>query len=275
MCARDDRRPGAGGTPPGPTPSDASKVLLLRVQSTGGFIAPLALYQRYPTFSLYADGTVITEGAQIDIYPQPALPPLLATHISDAGVQAILRAAEQAGLTVPDVTYHGAVMPDAPDTVFTLSVNGHTHRITVTALGSQSRPGMSTAEIHARTALASLSSKLMDLRSWLPAGSVGQDQPYVPTAMDVFVKDGAPKDPGGTLHEPDIAWPLATPLASLGGPLPTQLSGGPTRCGVVDGADLKLLWPKAERANQLSPWVSEGQRFGLSFRPLLPDELGC
>jgi hypothetical protein len=134
---------------------------------------------------------------------------------------------------------------------------------------------MSAAEVQARKALVGLSAKLTNLRSWLPSGSVGPDQAYVPAAMDVFVTEGAPADSSGSLHQTDIAWPLATPLASLGGPVPTQLAGGPTRCGVVSGADLRLLLSSAAHANQLSPWVSDGKRFGLTFRPLLPDESGC
>src|SRR2546423_13130569 len=72
---------GSAGETPSPSrpaqpmgPSD----LVLRVQTVGGFIAPQALLLRYPTFSLYGNGTVVTQGAQIEIYPQPALPSLIA-----------------------------------------------------------------------------------------------------------------------------------------------------------------------------------------------------
>src|SRR2546423_15502349 len=86
------------GSPRDGTPAPSAHGLLLRVEQVGGFIAPQALLQRYPQFSLFADGTVITVGAQIQIYPQPALPPLIATHVSPAAVQAIMRAAAQDGL---------------------------------------------------------------------------------------------------------------------------------------------------------------------------------
>jgi hypothetical protein len=316
-CARATGPGSDGSATPGPISHPfAANELLLRVEDTGGFIAPEALLQRYPIFSLYGDGTVITEGAQIAIYPPPALPALIATHVSEAGVQRILRAAIAAGLGGPSATYGGIRMPDAPDTVFTLNLHGRTHAITVTALGMGSdgtsappgEPGsvaggtrgstgsaagtiaprssspagptgatrrLSRDEARARAALYALETKLAELRSWLPAGSVGEDAPYEPTAMRVYVTDGAPGGPGGALHEPDVTWPLATPLAAFGAPIPTPLAGGPTRCGVVDGPDLLKLLRKVEVANELSPWVSEGRRFALSFRPLLPDESGC
>jgi hypothetical protein len=268
---------GAGSPTPsgGPSHTPGPGDLVLRIESTGGFIAPQALLFRYPTFSLYGDGTVITEGAQIEIYPQPSLPPLIATHLDAAGVQAVLKAAEHAGLSGADHTYRAVLMPDAPDTVFTLMVEGRVHTITVTALGGVGGSGVPSDEVRARTALQDLSTKLMDLRSWLPAGSVGQDGSYVPTAMRIFVTEGAPKDEGGMLHQQDVAWPLATPLATFGTPIDTPVQGGPARCGVVEGSDLSMLLPKAQSSNQLSPWVSEGKRFGLGFRPLLPDEHGC
>jgi hypothetical protein len=267
---------GAGSpTPPGGSHTPGAADLLLRIESTGGFVAPQALLFRYPTFSLYGDGSIITEGAQIDIYPQPSLPALVATHVSQAGVQAILSAAKTAGLGGPDRTYHGNMVPDAPDTVFTMVVNGQAHTITVSALGGTGQPGVPSGEVRARAALQDLSTKLMDLRSWLPTGSVGEDGKYVPTAMRVYVTDGAPSDSGGNLHEPDVTWPLATRLATFGTPLLSPLQGGPSHCGVVDGSELTKLLPKAQSSNQLSPWISDGKRYGLGFRPLLPDESGC
>jgi hypothetical protein len=265
---------GSGSPPPTGSPSQTpdAGLLVFRVNSVGGFVAPQLLLLRLPTFSLYADGTVITEGAQTEIYPQRSLPPLIATHVSRAGVQAIIRAAQAAGLVGPDKAYNGAIVADAPSTVFTLIVDGHRTRITVNALGSPAGT-MTAPEARARAALEDLSSKLTNLRPWLPAGSVGKDTPYIGTALRIFVTDGAPQDGGGTLHEPDVEWPLATPLASFGifEPLPS----GPVRCGSVEGADLAKLMPKIESSNQLTPWVSDGKSFGLAFRPLLPDESGC
>ena len=255
-------------------PHTGSRDLILRVEQVGGFVAPQALLQRYPSFSLYGDGTVITVGAQPEIYPQPALPPLISTRVSPSGVQAILAAARRAGLLGPPADYHGVLMPDSPDTVFTLRSDARIHTVRVTALGAPVPAGsnVSAQERRARQALAALANHLSDLRSWLPSGSVGPDHPYVPAAARVFVTDGAPQ---GTPHEPTIAWPLSTPLSTFGAPIPTPLQAGPTRCGVVQGGDLNKLLAKARVANQLTPWKSDARTFGLSFRPLLPDESGC
>jgi hypothetical protein len=243
----------------------------------GGFVAPQAQLLRFPQFSLYGDGTVVTEGPQIEIYPQPAMPPLLATPLAEPGVQAVLRAAEQAGLGGPDRTYDAERVPDAPATVFTLNLGGTTRTVTVTALGlSSGTPSdVPPEERRARAALQALTGQLADLQSWLPSGSVGTDHPFQPASTRVFVTPGAPQGSSGAPPQPTIDWPIAPPLASFGSPISTPLNGGAVRCGIVTGADLSKLLPLAERANQLTPWASGGHLFALAFRPLLPDESGC
>ena len=47
------------------------------------------------------------------------------------------------------------------------------------------------------------------------------------------------------------------------------------RCGAVAADAATTLLPLAEQANQLTPWTSDGERYALWFRPLLPDESGC
>jgi hypothetical protein len=93
--------------------------------------------------------------------------------------------------------------------------------------------------------------------------------------MRVFVTPGAPQGTQGAPRQAATAWPLSTPLASLGAPISTPLNGGATPCGAVEGTELSTLLPLAQRANQLTPWTSEGHVFALAFRPLLPDEKGC
>jgi hypothetical protein len=83
--------------------------------------------------------------------------------------------------------------------------------------------------------------------------------------------------PPGEQPDPEIepgieAWPLETPLDRFGDPTTTVPEGS---CGVVDGEDLETLLPLAERATEITLWESEGERYLVAFRPLLPDESGC
>jgi hypothetical protein len=244
--------------------------LVLRVDVGGGFVAPGYSIRQIPSWSLFGDGHVITQGPQIEIYPGAALPSLLVTPISEEGVQAILEAARAAGLIGADADHPYPCIADAATTTFTLVADGRTHVVTAYALGQDQAPCQG-ADVRARAELADFQAKLGDLRSWLPQGSVGQDRSYEATELRIYVQPyEAVGDP--SLTEPASAWPLQAPLATFGDPS----NGLPNaRCGVVRGADATRLLPVAREANELTPWTSEGDEFALIFRPLLPDEHAC
>jgi hypothetical protein len=245
-------------------PSD----LVLRWEYTGGFVSPEVTLGRIPAFSLYGDGRIITEGPQIEIYPGPALPNLVVRTVSDDGVQAILAAAEDAGLTSGDASYPYPCVADVPDTRFTVVAGGRTSVVTATALGAGEGPCQG-ADVAARAKLFAFWTKLGDLAAWLPEGSIGPEDTYTPDAFRIYVRPYAATDP--SLRQEPVRWP-GSPLSAVGEPV--DLVQG-VRCGVVAGSDASRVLEAAAAANQLTPWSSGGQEFGLAFRPLLPDESGC
>jgi hypothetical protein len=270
-CARPSNGPGgstgpSGGRGPIEHPTGAGD-LVLRVETGGGLIAPTAALTAVPMFSLFGDGTIVTQGAQIEIYPGPALPPLIETHLTEDGVQAILRGADEAGLLGPDASYLDCAVPDVGTTTFTVTATGSTHTVKVTALGTDT-PGC-TNDAEARTRLAGFAGKLGDLRSWLPDASVGPDEPYRFSELRVIVQ---PYSGDPSLPEPPIDWPLSSDLATFGEPVGSIPDA---RCGVVKGDDLSTLMPDVRHANQLTPWRSGSEDHSLLFRPLLPDEHSC
>ena len=269
-CADGSSTTSDGGGIEHPTGADQ---LVLRVETGGGFTAPEYQLRLIPEFSLYGDGSIITPGPQIEIYPPPALPSVQSQPVSEEGMQAILQAAIDAGVdSAHDMTDMGSTMvADAPTTTFTISVNGATNSFGVYALGmfeGDCPDGMSKKECDSRSSLSSLVGQLGDLQSWLPAGSLGTMATYEPSGSRVFVGD-VRRD--ADLPQPKVAWPLDPPLASFG-----DDTGAGYRCGVVAGSDwTQTLEPLAAGTNELTPWTSGGTRYGLVFRPLLPDETGC
>jgi hypothetical protein len=244
--------------------------LVLRVESCCGFVPAEHALTEIAGFSLFGDGRVVVTGPQIEIYPGPALPNLLVRQIEEGGVQAVLRAARDAGLHGPDREYPVTTVADAATTTFTVAAEGDVHVTSVYALGEEPE-GASEEERRARRALYEFSQQLGGLERWLPSGSVGGEQPYDFHALRVLVM---PRFPEGDeqLPQAEKAWPGAEPLATFGRPLDSQPD---IRCGVVGGEELRALLPLAREANQLTPWVSDGDRYHLVFRPLLPDESGC
>lgn len=273
-CATAPTAPGSGSpSPAGIAHASGRGDLLIQISNEGGFVAPAYTLTAIPQFSLLGDGSVITGGVEPAIYPGPALSSMNVQVVTDEGLQAILQAAIDAGLEDgPDHTDLGSTgIADASTTVFTFDADGVTHTVKVYALGMLSeRPaGMSAEEFHARQALQDFVSQVARLETWLPAGSVGATAPFTGAGARLYVSDYRP-DP--QLTEPAKAWPLDPPLASFGAV--TDVVG--TRCGVVVGTDwTDTLLPTAQSANALTPWTSDGMRYAVSFRLLMPNETTC
>jgi hypothetical protein len=264
-----------------PPPSDGSGAIehprgsdevVLRISHAGGFVPIEWTLTSFPTFTLYGDGTVITGGPQIAIHPPPALPAIVTRTLTEEGIEAIVRAAIDAGLGSRDIdaTDTGRTMiADAATTTFTLTADGRTTTASVYALGGLTeRPsGMSDEEWGLRSSLARFAERLTGLEDWLPAGSIRAEGAYRATSARLYV---GPYQPQEDLPQQAEPWPLGD-LATFG--MPTSLPD--VRCGVVVGEDWHRVRQAAGPTNQLTPWTSGGQGYLVWFRPLLPDERGC
>ena len=271
-CANTSEVPGSGGSGSGTIDHPTGRTdLLLRISYEGGFMPIEYTITAMPIFSLFGDGTVVTQGAQTEIYPGPALPPLIATRITEDGIQALLRAALEAGLDGDhEYTDMGSVgIADASTSVFTFTIDGTTHVTKAYALGilEQQPDGMSDQEYAVRNRLERFQTSTQDLRQTLPAGAVGDDTAFTPSGLRLFVSDYRAAD----LKQAAVEWPLAAPLSTSGDP--SEVDG--YACLAVTGAELDAVLPLAQSSNQLTPWRSEGAKFAILFRPLLPDESGC
>jgi hypothetical protein len=284
-CANSAPGTGVAGDGSGPSRPTGADQLVVRISSGGGFIAPTFTVTQVPQFSLMGNGIAITPGAVPEIYPGPAIAPLFSQQLTPDAVDAILALARTDGLLngSHDYANMGSVgIADASTTTITVVADGGTHTFNFYALGDpgQNKPEhMGQQESDARTKAQDFSNKVGDL-TWLPSGSAAQPAPYLPTGVRVFVGDYH-ADP--SLTEPSTEWPLDTSLADFGDAMKGAVSNGslntaavqPSRCGTVTGQDLTSVLPLIDKANQLTPWKSGGRTFGLSFRPLLPDESGC
>lgn len=248
--------------------------LVVRISVAGGFINPTAELFALPQIAIYGDGTVLVPDASATSPAVPAVAPMIETTISEAGLQKILTAAADAGMLGKNARYEGGPTAEAATTTFLVAAEGHTHTVSVRALG---HPGGDPATRAIRDKLAALESALQDIPTFVGRANVTTPQaPYQPTALEVFVVtyDNVPAPPRTE------AWPLAQPLASFGQPMPSAGSGGgirgpSLRCGIVTGTELATLQPFLARASPDSVWNSGGSYFRLTIRPQLPDELAC
>ena len=241
------------------TPAGADD-LVLRIETTGGFVPPGFLVTEIAEFSLFGDGRVITVGPQIEIFPPPALANLLFTQLTDSELRTVLQAAADAGLAGDDIHFDYPLVADAPTTYFTLVTDGVTHSVSAYALGFESAGQLDPAPAAARQRLARFRARALDI-----AGQIGSSQPYGFERVAVY---GEVADAG---EPPDVRdWPLD----DLGNAL-ADTGLGVFRCAVFSGEDLRVLLPELERASTATTWQSEGLTYVVYLRPLLPDEAGC
>jgi hypothetical protein len=248
--------------------------LVLKIGTSGGFISPSAQLFALPEIAIYGDGAVLVRDGSGSASPTPGVPPMLVTTISEAGLQQILAAAGDAGLLGQNGQYQGGMMAEASTTTFTVIAEGHMHTISVVALG---KTGGDPSTQAIRDKLLAFDVALQDVPALVGAANVTIAQaPFQPTGLEVFVATyGSGSVPGKTL-----AWPLSTPLAIFGQPLPSAGSGGGIRgpslsCGIVTGADLAALLPVLATFTPESVWNSQGSFYTLTIRPELPDEQAC
>jgi hypothetical protein len=268
-CADAPADPGAGS---GIDHSTDGHDVLVRVAFEGGFVAPEWTYKSLPSFSLYGDGTLVLPGAQMELYPGPALPSISTRTVNEEGIQTTLEEALGSIQGVPDEMLDmGSVgLADVPTTVITIRAGDVDRTIKVYGLSELTeRPQhMSDEEFQARGRLQELVTKLEGLPTWLPDASLGTETSYEGSGARLFVSEYRKVD----LPQEPITWPLQEDLDRFGD---DAIGSDTYRCGIVEGTEWTTLREAASRANELTPWTESGARFSILFRPLLPDERAC
>lgn len=269
----------AGG--PGPSAGQITHPpgdeLVLRVESRGGFVMPDFAFTSIPTFTLLGDGRIIVPGAQIELFPGPALPAIDLRQLSEAGVQSVLRAVAASGQFASSAEWRGAqnFVADAADTVFTLNAEGRSVTVTVYGLGTfgpgDAPPNLPAAEVAVHQALTRLLEQLAAPDAWLPAAAWAKQspQPYVAEALRLLVRnaDADAPDESGIANQ-ELPWPTDDDPATFGEPTPA----GDYRCGVVTDEAAAAWYATLSNANQLTRFTAGAHRYQVGVRPLLPDE---
>jgi hypothetical protein len=266
--------PGGGNAISHPSGSD----LVLRVDSAGGFVPVEFVFTALPMLTISGDGLVVMQGAQIDLFPGPALPSVQARRLSETGLQLVLAELAGTGFFGASAEFNGgmAMVADANTTVFTLHADGREVTVSVYALGfldaGNPPPAMGARERQAHRVLAPLAEKLQALDTLIPASAwaEGAWHPYQADALRLLVRnaDVDPVDPSG-IDGGQLAWPTDTDAATFGDPYP-PIDGA--RCGVVSGEDAEAWYGALGAANQLTRFTSGGHRYQVLPRPILAGE---
>lgn len=273
---------GGGGRPtssPGPGISHpAGSDLVLRIDSAGGFVPVEFVFTALPLLTISGDGTVVVQGAQDAIFPGPALAPIRARRLTEAGLQLVLAEVAKTGFFGTSADFNGAqaMVADANATVFTMHADGREVQVSVYALGllagSDPPSTMGAREREAHRLLAPLAEKLELLDSWIPESAWAEIawHSYRSDTLRLLVRnaDGDPADPSG-IDGGRIPWPVDGDPATFGDPYP-PIDGA--RCGVVSGDAAGAWYSALGAANQLTRFTAGDHRYQVLVRPVLAGE---
>jgi len=247
------------------TYSTSPSSLVVRVDVSGGFVAPETIFTNLPVVSIYGDGSVITSGPVPMIYPGPVVPNLLVRELDATGMQAVLTAAQEAGILTGPIDYGQPPVADVPDTVVTINANDTTYTQSANALGGDfGTENLTPAQIATREKLSKFVDSMTDLETLVGADHIGPEQPYTITKWRVRAT-AVDQVPTGEPAPTVVPWPVPSlPLASIG-----------DCTAVTDAATAQQVTDTMSKANQLTYFTDAGKTYQVLVRPLLPDETSC
>jgi len=226
---------------PAPTDpwSSEREVPVVRKSRSGG----LSPYFGPPDVSIYEDGTVIAAAEEVG-----GIAPFTLSQLSPAGLDAVLSAAEDAGLTGPDLL-DDPPTPDAAMTTIVVRRDGESYTTTI-GLGRGAR-----AEAVREFLLA-----LHDLEGLAGAGNMETVATMEAPRIEVTANKYAGPNRASVLAKA-IPW-KGLPLDSL-------------ECAELDGDDADAVRAAVRAAPAATWWIDDGTAYRVRVLPLLPDESAC
>lgn len=254
----DPTGPGANG------PSGDPDTPVLVVGHEGGFTTPDDTYRTMPDLVVYADGRVVSMGAQILIYPGPALPPLFEAQLSSDGLAMLVDAIRDAGLTETAPDYGQPLIADAGSTVVVVEVDGRRVEHRAEALGFDDQ-SLGADQREARAVLEEFVGTVRDLGG-LVGEELGAEVPFEPDRFRLWVRPDVGDVPAPEPGEPGLREQEWT----VDGITLTE-----SRCLEVGGDDAAELFALLADADQLTVFESAGELWWVVARPVLPHEAVC
>ena len=261
--------PGTSTTnPPGTTtpPTGDADGVLLQVSYEGGFAPIEFIVNRIPALTLFADGTLLSEGPQPAIFPAPALPSVQRSTVDQQTMDDIRELIEVIGL--PDIaevrnTDANCCVADATDTVVRYFDDDGEHLFSVYALGLGALPGDGGQQVPDEVLNLGLLVELLN-----NAAFSGATQPYEPTALQLVLLS---EDQG--FVDAEFANTIEWPFGDL--TIDDFASNGFIGCATLEGDAVGPAVEALAQANSVTTYELEGTEHRILARPLLPGETPC
>jgi hypothetical protein len=210
---------------------------------------PYPPHRWQPIVSVYGDGRVITHEPSDD-----ALPKVFQRTISEDAVRVLAQRAIDAGVGWRS---QNEAMGGYESTRFTVLTDQGPRHSLLNQHFEQDTPRDDRW-------MEELLRQLKDLPSILAGFTVGDLEPYQVRAYFIVYRAWGDRDYS---RAPERAWP--------GPAFPARRPGELLSCMTVVGDHHRAVVAGAAVAKRATPWVWDGRRYAVWFRPLLPGESSC
>jgi hypothetical protein len=262
--------PSTAETPPEPTDQAITTVVealagieadtvVLRLASGGGFVPMEIAMAEVPSLVVMGDGRVL-RSLQSDEMPPAPIREIEELRLDEAGLAALLAAAEEAGLLGEgDPAYGDPPVTDLPTTSLTLTTADGTVTHSAYALGFDAggNDGLTAEQRERRAALSAFIERLGDLET-LAGDHLTPVGPYVPEQV-VLERFAAPEGAGAQR----VPWPVDVVDPPAEG------------CSELTGEDAAAVADALAKAGPDVSWTLSGVEFRVIGRAVLPGEEGC
>ncbi len=253
--------------PPGTIPPTGNADgVVLQITYEGGFAPIEFVVNRVPAITLFADGTILSEGPQPAIFPGPALPSIQRSVVDQQTMADIMELVRIIGL--PDITEvrntdANCCVADAADTVVRYFDEAGEHLFSVYALGIGALPGEGGGQVPDEVLNLGLLVELLGNATFS-----GASQPYEPEALQLVLLS---EDQG--FVDPEFARTLPWPFGEL--TIDDFASNGFIGCAVLEGDAVAPAVEALAEADATSSYELDGTAHRILARPLLPGETPC
>jgi hypothetical protein len=247
----------------GPSPASAFYLRAWHSQS----LPPEHTFSWLPVVTI-ADGVLLDGNVAVDaMFPGPLMISPIARPITEGGIDAILDLADQLGMLGHRTDFTGdEVAPGSRLGQIEIESGGN-QRILVgdPALPVSCQGQVCAVDPGTPEAFAAFWQQLANAGTWLEP-ELGDASSYEPERVAMLLIAPVATEPG--LSQEAIEWPLSVLLELAGSEFP----GTDMRCLTLAGADLDVLLPTLQDANQLTVFFDEESERSAVVRVLVPRE---
>lgn len=247
----------------------AANTIVLQLNESDGFVPEQYVWSRFPSLTIFADGTLISGNPGWMDDPGSLLPKVQSGKVDVSQITELVEAASASGVFEGEngADFGSPMISDANSTLVSAYLDGSLKQISIYAFGFETEVaqpedldgmGINKQAHENRLKVASLIENFNNTASAVPQST------YLGAGYRLFA---IPSDQTFVDEGPTREWPNITK--------PTLEAPDAFGCMVLSGQELEIFAEAASDANVSSTWNIDGNSYVVAVAPLIDPVTGC